>query len=242
MKKAYLGIDIGSISTKGVVIDKNNNIIASSYNYTNGNPIKATKKVIRKLENKLDKSNYKVVGVGTTGSSRKLIGAILEANVIKNEITANATAATSIYPDVHTVIESGGHDAKVIQINNGTITDYAIIAFEDSFIDSICQEIKPPVVLQGGLSKNNDTLEKLKKKIDYNIIVNENAHLMGALGVAILSKKEKEVDFSLGIENIEYNICGLECKCCSKNCQVIKISKDDTILKAWGNKCSKGIL
>ena len=34
MEKCYLGIDIGSISTKGVIIDKNNNILSSSYLYT----------------------------------------------------------------------------------------------------------------------------------------------------------------------------------------------------------------
>ena len=47
MKKAYLGIDIGSISTKGVIIDENNNILADSYLYTEGNPINSSKKVIR---------------------------------------------------------------------------------------------------------------------------------------------------------------------------------------------------
>ena len=86
MKKAYLGIDIGSISTKGVVIDENNNIIASSYLYTEANPIKATKKVVKELKQQLDLDKYKVVGVGTTGSARKLIGTILGANTIKNEI------------------------------------------------------------------------------------------------------------------------------------------------------------
>ena len=52
MKKAYLGIDIGSISTKGVVIDEDNNIIASSYLYTEGNPIVSSKKVVKELKNK----------------------------------------------------------------------------------------------------------------------------------------------------------------------------------------------
>ena len=54
MKKAYLGIDIGSISTKGVIINENNNILADSYLYTEGNPINATKKVIKELKNKID--------------------------------------------------------------------------------------------------------------------------------------------------------------------------------------------
>ena len=73
MNKAYLGIDIGSISTKGVIIDSNNNIVASEYLWTEGNPIEAVKKLINKLKNKLDEK-YTVVGIGTTGSARKLIG------------------------------------------------------------------------------------------------------------------------------------------------------------------------
>ena len=50
MKKAYLGVDIGSISTKGVIIDYDNNIIASEYLYTEGNPINAVKRLISILE------------------------------------------------------------------------------------------------------------------------------------------------------------------------------------------------
>ena len=85
MTKAYLGIDIGSISTKGVVIDKDNNIVASTYLWTRGNPLKAVKEVLVDIKKQLPK-NYKVVGVGTTGSARKLVGTILGANIIKNEI------------------------------------------------------------------------------------------------------------------------------------------------------------
>ena len=61
MKKAYLGIDIGSISTKGVVIDEDNNIIASSYLYTEGNPIIASKKVVKELKNKIKHGDFQFV-------------------------------------------------------------------------------------------------------------------------------------------------------------------------------------
>ena len=105
MKKVYLGIDIGSISTKGVIIDEDNNILASSYLYTEGSPITASKRVVRELKNKIDLNKYRVVGVGTTGSARKLIGTILGANVIKNEITAHAIGTMSIYPDVRTIFD-----------------------------------------------------------------------------------------------------------------------------------------
>ena len=126
MKKAYLGIDIGSISTKGVIIDENNNIIASDYLTTEGNPIKAVKRLIKSLKNNFNEKKYQVVSVGTTGSARKLIGTILGASIIKNEITAHAIGTTSIIPDVKTIFEIGGQDSKIIILNNGIVTDYAM--------------------------------------------------------------------------------------------------------------------
>lgn len=126
MEKCFLGVDIGSISTKGVIIDKNNKIIASDYLYTEGNPINAVKKLILSLKDQLEHNKYKIVSIGTTGSARKLIGAILNANIIKNEITAHAIGTTSIIPKVKTILEIGGQDSKIIILDNGVVTDYAM--------------------------------------------------------------------------------------------------------------------
>lgn len=313
MKKAYLGIDIGSISTKGVVIDENNKILASSYLYTEGNPISATKKVVKDLKNKLNLNEYKVVGVGTTGSARKLIGTILGANTIKNEITAHAIGTTSIYPEVRTIFEIGGQDSKIIILDNGVVTDYAMntlcaagtgsflssqakrlgIPIEDfgkvaltstnptkiaarctvfaesdlvhksqighkkeDIVAGLCHAIvnnylnnvgkgktvTPPIVFQGGVSKNIGVVKAFEKITGYHIHVDENSHLMGALGVAILSKKKEEVDFSFNIEDIIYETKGIECHGCSNNCEIIKIMKDKELIDAWGNRCPKGEL
>ena len=121
----YLGIDIGSISTKGVIIDENNNIITSEYIWTEGNPINAVKKLVNTLKNNLNKK-YKIKGIGTTGSARKLIGLLLDANVVKNEIMAHAIGTLSLYPDARTILEIGGQDSKIILLNDGIITDYAM--------------------------------------------------------------------------------------------------------------------
>ena len=313
MKKAYLGIDIGSISTKGVVIDENNNIIASSYLYTEANPIKATKKVVKEIKQQLDLDKYKVVGVGTTGSARKLIGTILGANTIKNEITAHAIGAMSIHPDVKTIFEIGGQDSKIIIINNGIVTDYAMntlcAAGTGSFLSSqakrlgipieefgnialssnnptkiaarctvfaesdlvhksqighkkediiagLCyaivnnylnnvgkgKKIKPPIVFQGGVSKNIGVVKAFEKVTGHKIYVDDNSHLTGALGVAILSKAEDEIDFSFDIEDIIYETKGIECKGCSNNCEIIEVIKDKRIIDSWGNRCPKGEL
>ena len=126
MKKAYLGVDIGSISTKGVIIDENNQIIASDYLKTKGDPITAVKNLIVSLRKQIDLNIYKIVGVGTTGSARKLIGTILGASIVKNEITAHAVGTTSLYPDVKTIFEIGGQDSKIILLDDGVVVDYAM--------------------------------------------------------------------------------------------------------------------
>ena len=113
MNSCYLGIDIGSISTKGVIVDSKNNILVSDYIWTEGNPIDAVKKLVFTLKEKLPK-NYVVKGIGTTGSARKLIGLLLDANIVKNEITAHAIGTLTFYPDVRTILEIGGQDSKII--------------------------------------------------------------------------------------------------------------------------------
>ena len=45
-QNAFLGIDVGSISTKAVIIDDNNAILAQEYIWTEGNPIGAVKKLL----------------------------------------------------------------------------------------------------------------------------------------------------------------------------------------------------
>lgn len=126
MKKAYLGVDIGSISTKGIIIDEENNILASKYLWTEGNPMDAVKRLIANLKGQINLKKYKVVAVGTTGSARKLIGVLLGANVVKNEITAHAIGTLSLYPEVKTIFEIGGQDSKIILIDDGIVVDYAM--------------------------------------------------------------------------------------------------------------------
>lgn len=141
--KYYLGVDIGSISTKAVIIDEDNNIVDSQYIWTEGNPILAVKKIISMLK------HYNIVSVGTTGSARKLIGTILNASVIKNEITAHAVGTLSIYPDARTILEIGGQDSKIILLNNGIISDYAMntlcAAGTGSFLSSQARRLGIPI-------------------------------------------------------------------------------------------------
>lgn len=126
MQTAYLGVDIGSISTKGVIINEDNKIIAEKYLWTEGDPINAVKKIIKDLREQVDETQINIRSVGTTGSARKLIGTMLGADIVKNEITAHAIGTLSIFPDVKTIFEIGGQDSKIILIDNGIVVDYAM--------------------------------------------------------------------------------------------------------------------
>ena len=125
-KKAYLGIDIGSISTKGVIINESNEFLAECYLWTEGNPTEATKKVLIELQKNFHEEDYEIVASGTTGSARKLVGSMIGAQVVKNEITAHAVGTTTIHPDVRTILEIGGQDSKIICVENGVAVDYAM--------------------------------------------------------------------------------------------------------------------
>ena len=306
----YLGIDIGSISTKGVVIDDNDRIIASSYIWTEGNPINSVKRLIDILKRDIP-DGYVVHGIGTTGSARKLIGLMVDANVVKNEITAHAVGTLSVNPDVRTILEIGGQDSKIILIDNGIIVDYAMntlcAAGTGSFLSSqakrldipieefgklalrskspakiaarctvfaesdlihkaqvgyskedivagLCRsivlnylnnvgkgkKILEPIVFQGGVSKNEGVLKYFRDILGMNVTVDPNSHLMGALGIAILSHKNSDGRvYDLNIKDIEFKTVGNECNGCSNNCEILRIFKDKKLVDTWGSMCGK---
>jgi len=140
--KCYLGIDVGSITTKLVLIDTNNQVLFPLYLRTSGNPIGTIQGGLRELNNKIKNYNpdIEIAGVGTTGSARYLAGVITGADLIKNEITAHAKGVRSFVPDAKTVIEIGGQDSKIIILENGVAVDFAMqtvcAAGTGSFLDA----------------------------------------------------------------------------------------------------------
>ena len=120
----FLGIDIGSTSTKAVLLDNKKEVIAGLYTRTSGQPLRAVQVIfeaIRNLEEKI-RSQFNVVGAGTTGSGRKFIGKILGADLMLDEITAHASAAYELNPETDTIIEIGGQDSKFTLMNDGMVT------------------------------------------------------------------------------------------------------------------------
>jgi predicted CoA-substrate-specific enzyme activase len=311
--KGFLGVDIGSISTKAVVLDEKHNILAQDYLWTEGNPIGAVKRLMESIERQLN-SDVTVAAVGTTGSARELIGTILNATTIKNEITAHAIGTLTYHPEVRTILEIGGQDSKIIILEHGIVVDYAMntlcAAGTGSFLASqarrlnipveefgqyalhstnptriagrctvfaesdlvhkaqmgyrtediiagLCNSIvlnylnnvgkgktiAPPIVFQGGVSKNIGVVKAFERITGHEIIVDELGHLMGAIGVAMLAQRNKQDQaFDFNIKDVEFKTVGIECGGCPNNCEIVCVLKEAAFLDAWGNRCPAGIV
>lgn len=143
----YMGVDVGSVSTDIVLLDSNMNVIESLYLRTKGRPINAIQEGFKFLKKKYDGKQIK--GVGTTGSGRQIASFLIGADVIKNEITAHAVASLNANKDVKTIIEIGGQDSKIIILNNGVVTDFAMntvcAAGTGSFLDRQAERLEIPI-------------------------------------------------------------------------------------------------
>lgn len=146
--RAFLGIDVGSVSTNLVAIDEKSEVISYIYIRTKGQPIAAVKEGLKMLEADLPEG-IDISGVGTTGSARYLTGVIVGADIIKNEITAHAVAASHVAPNVRTVLEIGGQDSKIILLRDGIVVDFAMntvcAAGTGSFLDHQAARLGIPI-------------------------------------------------------------------------------------------------
>ena len=135
----YLGIDVGSISINLVALDHAREVVHALYLRGEGSPVQSVQEGLRQLQAALP-ADAEVSGVGVTGSGRNLVGAVVGADVVKNEITAHARAALHLHPDARTVFEIGGQDSKVTVLRDGAVIDFAMnlvcAAGTGSFLDS----------------------------------------------------------------------------------------------------------
>ena len=136
--EAYLGIDVGSVTTKLAVLDKNDELVTKIYLLTKGKPIEMVQQGLKQIKQQLPE-DVKICGVATTGSARYLAGVIVGADLIKNEITSHAVATLQYLPEVQTIIEIGGQDSKIIIVRDGVVTDFGMntvcAAGTGSFLD-----------------------------------------------------------------------------------------------------------
>jgi predicted CoA-substrate-specific enzyme activase len=144
----YLGIDIGSVSTNLAVVDDEKQVVDTLYLRTGGAPIRTVKEGLNIMRERLPHGSQ-IKGTGTTGSARHLIGVLLGADVIKNEIIAHASGTVEFIPDVGTIIEIGGQDSKIILLDDGVPVDFNMnticAAGTGSFLDHQAQRLGIPI-------------------------------------------------------------------------------------------------
>ena len=136
--KIYLGIDVGSVTTKIAGLDENNDLFTYIYLPTQGKPIEMVQLGMKRIKEQLPVGDD-IAGVATTGSARYLAGVIIGADLVKNEITSHAVATLQYTPQVQTIIEIGGQDSKIIIVRDGIVTDFGMntvcAAGTGSFLD-----------------------------------------------------------------------------------------------------------
>ena len=140
---AYLGIDVGSVSTNLALLDEEGRLLHGIYLRTSGRPIEVVQEGLQEMDG-LFGGKILVRGVGTTGSGRELIGELVGADTVNDEITAHKTGAVFVHErlargnlttalgnngdsdEVDTIFEIGGQDSKFISIDHGVVVDFAM--------------------------------------------------------------------------------------------------------------------
>jgi len=121
--QAFLGIDVGSVSTNLVLLNTNAELVQGIYLATRGEPLAALNEGLSQIHTRYG-DRLDILGVGVTGSGRHLAAQVLCADSVRNEITAQLTSAAHYFPDVDTVFEIGGQDSKYIEAKEGHLLDF----------------------------------------------------------------------------------------------------------------------
>ena len=120
--KVYLGLDIGSTTTKYAIMNEEREILLKRYVPTQGKPIEVTQNLLETIRDA--GKAFEILGIATTGSGRNVVGDFLNADLIIDEITAHARGAVEIDPEIESIFEIGGQDSKYVYIMNSQPLDF----------------------------------------------------------------------------------------------------------------------
>ena len=154
----FLGVDVGSISVNLALLDENDKVKKTLYRRSQGKPLEILQESISEF---LKGHEDQINGVGVTGSGRNFIGHYINADTIKDEITAHSQAILKFHPEARTVIEVGGQDSKLIFIEDGYVKDFSMnsvcAAGTGSFLDQQATRLKLDIEEFGNLATKSDT-------------------------------------------------------------------------------------
>jgi len=267
----FLGVDVGSISTNVVATDGDGRVLAREYLMTAGRPLAAVTDGLYKvgvaLEERGGKGRVRVRGCATTGSGRYLTGDFIGADIVKNEITAHATGAAFIRPDVDTIFEIGGQDSKFISLDGGAVVQQRGVAVDDlcaglcysivqNYLNRVVENrrIADVIFFQGGTAYNRGVKAAFEKVTGKPINVPPHHDVVGAIGMALIARDwyteaGKETTFrGFDLRDVAYEFDTFECTDCANRCEihVVKITgepgpegaaADRTLY--YGSRCGK---
>ncbi len=149
--RVYIGIDSGSTTSKGVIIDEDNDIIDTFYLNNGGEPLKAVQRGLVDIADRYKRRgiSLQVLGVGTTGYGEAMLAAALHADYHCVETVAHAAGCLRYVPDASFVLDIGGQDMKAIRIKDGVVTDIALneacSSGCGSFLENFAESLGIPV-------------------------------------------------------------------------------------------------
>lgn len=237
-KEGYLGIDIGSTSTNLVVVDENNEVVDYIYTKTEGKPKEMVLQSIETIKDRLG-PDFVIKGIGTTGSGRVMIGKLLGADFIVNEITAQAKGATIVEQGVDTIFEIGGQDSKYIHLNKGLVNNFEMnkicAAGTGAFIEEQIKKLgidleafgeyalkgKHPanlgdrctVFIEGNIGKalaEGETLEDIAAGLSYAIVKNYLNRVVGNRQIGNKILLQGGIAYNQGVVNAFRAVLGKE--------------------------------
>ncbi len=302
--KIWLGTDVGSVSIKIALINEKNELVNSIYLRNRG-----IIETIKKGFNEINISNYNIAGVGCTGSGRFFASLLLNADIIKTEILAHTIATLHYYPDVSTIMDIGGEDSKIMEINNGNLTNFIMNSIcgggTGSMIEAIASRLgiaiedvgnlslqskeridfpgkcgifaqsavvsklnsgvnrndimmgvmralvnnylamakgfnlKPPYVFQGATAQNKAIVYALEEQLNHKIIIPEHCAIMGAIGIALLTKENIMHTIFNNNLNFNYETYNFKCNDCPNKCEVTQLYNKNRLIGCIGSRCGK---
>ena len=234
-----MGIDVGTSYTKGVIIDKYNNIMSSCHMETLGDPVGTSKRVILKMKDDIDLSKYKIVSVGVCGFAKRLVGVLLNSQIIKNEVTAVTTSVLSVYPNAKTIIDIGGEDSKIILINDSKVVDYVMNTACGSgignFISDLSKKMNIPM----------SSFSSLKDNGNLNITSRCMIYVESALIKKIMDGYSKNDILFAACKMVSQNYVNGVCKGKKINEPIVfvgGVSKNNTIVRCLEKELGKKII
>lgn len=213
-----LGIDIGSTSTKAILLNARNEAVAGFYTRTSGRPVPAVQGIFEALDKLAQQVGMELhfLGAATTGSGRKFIGKLIAADLIMDEISAHARAAVELDPDIDTIIEIGGQDAKFTTVRNGVVTfskmNTVCAAGTGSFIEEQAQKLNVPLAeysrmaqgVQAPLASDRCTVFMQR---DINHYLNKHYSVSEILATVLFSVRENYLQKVASEGSIGKHIC-----------------------------------